>query len=119
MTQTCWTIPDNALVDLTPLRARELLVECFFQAQRETFARTRQKLGSSRIDDTTLRADIVGAVRLAFKETGGDFEHPDAASLASAVGVLARKAGSWGTPQDIIEHHGASIQKMLQRLARP
>lgn len=116
MTQACWTIPEHALIDLTPVRARDLVVDCFFQAQHETFARTRQKLGAQRIDDATLRADIVGAVRLAFKETGGDYDRPELATIAAAVAVLGRKADAWGTPPDIVAHHRAGIETMLARL---
>lgn len=118
MAQAEWTIPDNDLVDLTPARARDLIIECFYHAQRETFARTRQKLGSARVDDATLRADVASAVRVAFRESDGDFDRPTPASLASAVSVLARKAGSWGTPPDIVARHGAQIMAMLERLGR-
>ncbi len=117
MTQTCWTLPQAELNHLTPIRARDLVIECFYYAQHETFARTRQKLGAARVDDAALRADITAAVRIAFRESGGDPDHPTAATLAAAVAVLGRKAASWGTPPDIIQHHGMQIQGMLERLA--
>jgi hypothetical protein len=116
MGNSCWKLPESQLVSLTPGRARDLVVECFFFAQRETFTRARQKLGATHIDDTSLRANVVGAVRLAFKESGGDYDHPTVASLANAIAVLGRKAESWGTPQDIIQHHANQIGAMLQRM---
>jgi len=116
MLDSCWKLPESQLVDLTPEKARDLVVECFYYAQHETFLRTKQKLGVTRLDETSLRASIVGAVRLAFDEIGGDYDHPTVASLRSAIAVLARKAESWGTPMDIIQHHARQIGRVLSRM---
>jgi len=116
MPGSCWKLSESHLADLTPERARDLVVECFYFAQHETFARTKRKLGMTHLDEASLRASLVGAVRLAFEETGGDYEHPTAASLRSAIAVLARKAESWGTPRDIIQHHADQIGGLLGRL---
>jgi hypothetical protein len=107
---------DADLEGLTPLRARDLLVECFYYAQHETLARTRLRLGVGHLDEASIRAGVTGAVRLAFKEAGGDYEHPTASSLAGAIDVLARKAEAWGTPEDVVRHHHEQIMRMLQRL---
>lgn len=50
---------------------------------------------------------VVGAVRLAFRETSGDFDHPTKGSLLAAVRILAHKSQQWGTPPDIVDHHQA------------
>ncbi len=68
------------------------------------------------MDDVSLRAIIVSAVRLAFRDSGGDFDHPTVASLANAIAVLARKAESWGTPPDIVRHHREQLGALLLRL---
>jgi len=116
MLDSCWKLPESQIVDLTPEKARDLMVECFYYAQHETFLRTKQKLGVTRLDEASLRASIVGAVRLAFDETGGDYDHPTAATLRTAITVLARKAESWGTPMDIIQHHASQIGRVLSRM---
>jgi hypothetical protein len=118
MSESCWTMSELELEGLTPLRARDLVVECFYYAQHETLARTRLRLGVGHLDEASIRASVTGAVRLAFKEAGGDYEHPTAGSLAGAIDVLARKAESWGTPEDIVRHHREQIERMLRRLAR-
>ena len=117
MTKACWTVPGSQLVDLTPIRARDLVVECFLFAQRETLIRAKLKVGASGMDDAAIRASIVGAVRLAFKESGGEYDRPTVASLTSAIAVLARKAEAWGTPIDIIQHHHDQILNLLQRMS--
>jgi hypothetical protein len=109
----CWTVPEAELRRLTSERARDLIVECFFQAQRETFLRAKQRVGAGATDPQALRAAVVGAVRVAFKECDGDYERPTPATLAKMVRVLARKAESWGTPEDVIAHHRAQIGRVL------
>lgn len=116
MPDSCWNLPESQLVDLTPEKARDLVVECFYYAQHETFSRTKQRLGMTHLDNASLRASLVGAVRLAFDETGGDYDQPTTASLGRAIAVLARKAESWGTPMDIIRHHAEQIGRVLDRM---
>jgi len=116
MAEACWRLPASQLDDQTPLRVRDLVVECFYVAQHETLRRTKAKLGVAGIDDASIRANVVGAVRFAFKESDGDFDHPTAASLRNAVGVLASRAESWGTPVDIIQQHHEQVLDMLRRL---
>jgi len=116
---SCWKLPESHLDELTPVGARDLIVECFYFAQHETLARTKMKLGAAHFDDASIRTSVVGAVRLAFGEAGGDFDLPTLTSLASVIDVLARKADAWGTPADIVEHHHDQVMKMLERMARP
>jgi len=95
MVKSFWKLSENAVADLTPDRVRDLIVDCFFAAQHETLARVKHDLGASRTDDASLLKDVIGAVRLAFKETGGDYDHPTVASLAKVSAVLERKAEAW------------------------
>jgi hypothetical protein len=112
----CWMVPAHEFRSLSPERARDLIVECFFQAQHETFARAKQKVGSQAFDEPSIRSAVVGAVRVAIKEVGGDFDRPTADILAKMVEVLARKAEAWGTPPDVIAHHRVQVGKLLVAL---
>jgi len=111
-----WRLPEIPLADLTPARARDLVVDCFYFAQDETFERVKRKLGARPPDPDAIRATVIGAVRIAFRESGGDFDHPTVASIANAVAVLGCKAESWGTPVDIVRHHADQIRSLLQRM---
>ena len=92
-----------------------MILECFFEAQKEVFSTRREQAGSA-IDDETIRRDVSGAIKMVFKETGHDFDNPTAQGLFAVVESLGRKASSWGTPDDIINHHKEQIQKVLQAL---
>jgi hypothetical protein len=116
MVRQCWKLPESAFVDLTPARARDLVVDCFFFAQHETFARAKEKVMARHMDDASLHASIVSAVRLAFRECDGDYDQPTLASLAKVVAVLERKAEAWGTPTDIVQHHRGEVEIMLRRM---
>ncbi len=107
-----WNVRTTDLVDMTPIKARDLIVKCFFEAQKETFLRSRKDLGLDTSDED-LYASVVGAVRMAFNEIAGDFDNPSKEQLFQVVEVLARKAKAWGTPEDIVEHHKGQIKKIF------
>ena len=110
-----WSLKESDLDDLSPLKARDLIIKCFFEAQKETFARAKQDLGIAK--DEELMTSVVGSVRLAFRGVEEDFDNPTKKSLLKVVGSLARKAASWGTPQDIINYHKSQIEKIIGLLA--
>jgi len=110
-----WCVDPNQLEQLDEKKARDLVVDCFLDAQRETFVRMKENIGVTP-DDAGLRRSVKGAVRLAFAKTGGDFDSPTCESLQDAIGELAAKAAAWGTPDDIIAHHKEQIGLILSRL---
>jgi len=110
-----WSVKKSDLSDLNPVKARELIIRCFYEAQKETFARAKQQLGVPS-SDRDLHTSVVTVVKLAFSEVGGDFKKPTKESLTKVVEVLARKSASWGTPKDIIEHHKGQIRKVIDLL---
>lgn len=110
-----WYCAPSDLVDLTPERARDLIVECFFQAQQETLERARAGVGLD-TEPSVVRAQAENSVRLALENTGGDFDHPDKASLDRAVESLLQTARGMGTPADIMRHHEQQIAMMLEGL---
>jgi hypothetical protein len=59
---------------------------------------------------------VEGAVRASFRATGGVYERPTRATLLAAVGDLADKAASMGTPPDIIEHHKTQLGRVFAAL---
>lgn len=111
-----WFCTPADLVGLDALRARDLIVECFFQAQHEAMSRSNEARGLA-ADTDAVRMEAEGAVRNAFKRTNGDFKRPDKASLAAAVDALAESASHLGTPSDIIEHHKRQIGLVLSALS--
>lgn len=111
-----WFCSPADLVGLDPVRARDLVVKCFYQAQHETLTRSHATMGLS-VDEESIRAEAEGAVRNAFKRTGGDFGNPDKISIRRAVESLADSALAFGTPPDIVEHHRKQIDVVLAGLA--
>ncbi|MBI4684913.1 MAG: hypothetical protein HY755_06915 [Nitrospirae bacterium] len=110
-----WSLEEDDLADLSPAKARDLIIKCFYESQKETFLSARRQLGV-RSSDEDIHASVVAGVQLAFRETGGDFEHPTREGLMKVVDVLAKKSSSWGTPPDIIQHHICQIRKIVDRL---
>ncbi len=112
-----WSIPEAELEDLDIDKARDLICKCFFEAQKETFMRAKKRLGQTPSDEE-IKLSVEGAVRLAFKECGGRYEKPTLGNLQQVVAVLARKSTTWGTPEDIVDHHRRQIEKVLALLDR-
>lgn len=110
-----WVCPTSRLRNLDATKARDLVVECFYQAQSETFQAQKERMGMS-TDEEAVRKTVLGAVRAAFAKAGGDFDYPTRESLSRAVDALALSAASWGTPREIIEHHKAQIATVLDHL---
>ena len=114
-TEVRWVLCPDDLLDMTPIKARDLIVKCFYEAQKETICAAGRKIGQVQ-NDAELRNTVIGAVRLAFREAAADFDDPTKGSLMAAVQILARKSQQWGTPPDIVERHKAQIERVLQIL---
>ena len=115
MTTLRWFLDASDLLDVTPIKARDLIVKCFYEAQKETIAAAGKTIGQAQ-NDAELQNTVIGAVRLAFREAAGDFDHPNKGGLMAAVEILARKSQQWGTPPDIVQHHKAQIERVLKAL---
>lgn len=107
-----WCPTDADLKNLDLEKARDLIVDCFFEAQKETLTRAKEQLGEVP-DDATLRKDVETMVRITFREIGFSFDAPTKENLGLVVVGLAKKAKAWGTPKDIIEHHQGLIGRIF------
>ncbi len=110
-----WCIDESELENLNPIKVRDLMIDCFFHAQKATIAKAKELLKAPGSDDDIM-SSIQTTIRLAFDEAGGDFNNPTRDSLAKVVGILAAKAALWHTPREIIECHQAEITKAINRL---
>lgn len=110
------TVSASQLSNLTPMAARELVVECFFQAQKETFRRAAVSLRQELPSDEELRKTVEGAVRFAFRGVKADFENPTRQTLLDVVSKLADRAAAMGTPVDIVSHHKDQMVQVFAAL---
>lgn len=108
-----WCVSPARLVGVDALKARDIMLDCFYAAQHETFKRAKQNMGTG-WDEDAVRKSVAGAIRLAFDHVGADWDAPTKRDLEAVMDVLAKKASSWGTPQDIIEHHHKEMQRVLR-----
>lgn len=114
-TYTRWSVSAAELVDMTPTKARDLIVQCFQEAQREHLAAASEFIHQTH-EQTDVRNMVIGAVRLAFKEVGGDYDQPTKDTLTQVVEILARKSEQRQTPKEIIAHHKGEIERVLRAL---
>ena len=100
---------------LTPVKARDIIVKCFVEAQRETMFRASQRLGT-KADDKQIETMVCNLVKMSFKRAGANFDEPTKMDLAEVIEILAGKAKAMGTPKDIVEFHHQMISKALAKL---
>ncbi|HAL31213.1 MAG TPA: hypothetical protein DCP20_10980 [Coriobacteriia bacterium] len=110
-----WCPVPTMLRDVDGVRARDLLADCFYHAQHQTFTRMKQKMGTT-WDEESVRKSVNGAIRTTLAQVGGSWDSPTRDDLLAAAQVLARRARSWGTPDDIIVAHQAEYGRVLERL---
>lgn len=110
-----WCPKTTDIVDLTTIKVRSLLIECFYEAQKATMIQAGQSLGT-KTDEETLRSNVEGVIRMGFKEVGADFQNPTKSGLGAVLDVLARKAAAWGTPKDIIDYHKKAMTEIISKL---
>ncbi len=110
-----WAVSESDLSGLDCNKAKDLIVKCFYEAQKESVARGKEELGFNS-DDDAIKQSVNTAIQMVFEQIGADFENPDKNNLLEAVQVLAKKASSWGTPSDIIEYHKGQMGKIFSRL---
>lgn len=110
-----WYCTVDDLKDLDALRARDLIVECLFQAQHEALMR-RELAQDLRADRESIRLDAQAMVRNAFMRVGGDYRNPTKDSLRHALNVLGTTADAMDAPDDIVEHHRQQISIVLASL---
>ena len=111
-----WRLEASDVRGLDASRARDLVINCFFEAQKETLSRAKQKIGMENTTDEEMKRTTATIVRMAFKDIGADFDNPTPKTLEQVVGILAQKAEAWGTPEDIIDHHRAQLVAMFAAL---
>ncbi|MCK5219788.1 hypothetical protein KAR10_09700 [bacterium] len=110
-----WTVSDSDLMDMNPIKARDLITQCFYEAQRETLFRAKKKLGSPS-DDLNIMKSIEQIIKATFNGVGEDFQQPDKQGLMKVIESLAKKSSAVGTPLEIIEYHKGQIMKILNLL---
>jgi len=110
-----WTVAESDLDEMTPVKARDLVIDCFFHAQKETFHAIKEKLNKESSDEEILES-VRSIIKMTFDETGGDFENPTKQQLMAVIMNIAEKSKAWGTPEDIINHHKEQIEKIISLL---
>ncbi len=107
-----WEVRSSDLINLDPQKARDLVVKCMMESQKETFHRVKVKMGKVASEEE-IEKSIVGAIRMVFREVGEDYNSPTKLGLIKVVTRLAEKAYGWGTPKEIIEHHKVQMEKVV------
>lgn len=109
-----WEPSAEDLVDLTPVKARELLVRCFVEAQGEMLASAKRRMGVRDHADAIERT-IRASIKSKFAGLGLDYENPTCEGIALVLDELAKQASAMGTPSHIVVRHVTVMKDVLAR----
>lgn len=102
----------------TAIDVRDAIVECFVEAHKEQLdelaSYSTEKLSQEELHDMKI-INVRQLVRNAFKDSGGDFEAPDKASIQKAIGGLKAFASNFRN-QAIVEKHYAEISELINEM---
>lgn len=107
-----WKPSPQDLTNMTPAKALDLIIKCFFEAQKETIVRVKERLHKP-VDEKKIHDTVTGFIHGQFKSSGFDFNRPTKENLAAIVEILGRVSPTWGTPVDVVEYHKTQIKKIL------
>jgi len=93
---------------ITPLMARDALVECFSQAHCADAGLTAE-------NDEVNRAYCRDIVKKSFTESDGNFDNPSKQAILNAMGKLQDFAKKFRDPS-IIQKHAVEMMKIVEKI---
>ena len=100
---------------LSPVKVRDLIVECFYTTQKGMFRALKKRAGIPATEKDVFNRIMV-VVKIAFTEVGDDFDNPTKEKLPDVVRFLEKLSRSWGTPKDIVENYTAQLLEIISLL---
>jgi hypothetical protein len=110
-----WTVSPADLENMDLIKARNLMVRCFYEAQKDTFARARIRLKKTANEGEVL-SSVTNMIQLIFKTRGYDFDNPTKNGLRAIAEELIKKAAAWGTPAEVWENNQKQFYEIVARL---
>jgi hypothetical protein len=108
-----WVIKEEDLRDLSPIKIRNLILNCLFEAQKEAFLHNAQDEEDREVDLNIIKESMESILHAGFKEIGGNFDDPTQEHLEQLIQYLADKSKSWGTPREIVDYHFFQMKKII------
>ncbi len=93
---------------ITPIMARDALVECFFQAHCTD-------AGTGTDNPEINREYIKEIVEKAFADSGGNFENPTKQSILNTMGKLQNFAKNFRDPS-IVQKHAGEMMRIVEKI---
>lgn len=110
-----WCLNLSDLEEMNTLKARDVIMNCFYEAQKETYMRGGRLTGQD-FSEAEVRNTIFYSFKSGFKSINADFDNPTVDSINQLLALLMRKAKAMGTPADIIDYHRTQIDHVMTAL---
>jgi len=100
--------------EITPVKVRDAIIECFIQAQQELIESMKVITGVNSEEAKKMNVDLL--IENAFEGVGGDFNNPTKESLIKVVMKLKDYAADAFRNPEIIEKHAGEIMQLINKL---
>ena len=100
--------------EITPVKVRDAIIECFTQAQEELIKSTKTITGLQQEEAKKINVDLL--IEDAFDTVGGDFNNPTKESLIKVITKLKEFATDAFRDAEIIEKHAGEIMLLINKL---
>jgi len=97
--------------EVTPLAARDAMVECFIQAHYEVMQEMKEyhKFESEEEFVKMEQVNVAAIIKSIFAEIGADFDQPTKKDLLSAMSKLTEYAANFRSPEIIKKHYDEMV----------
>ncbi|MBI9103997.1 MAG: antitoxin family protein [Spirochaetales bacterium] len=110
-----WNISKNDYIDLTPVKARNVMIRCFMYAHLEEVLTSKRKRVT--YNDYDLAKDgLLAEIKLTFKQVDEDIQHPTKSALKKVLNLLTQKQINRGATPEIIKNHQRQLTQLIDAL---
>ena len=108
-----WELTESDLADINPEKAKEILVDYYFQACK--FSRPDDFLGLP-TEEQSMFGTVLEEIKTLFEVSGGDYEKPNKKTLRIVTTAVLEKIKDMNIPHEVIDVHRKDLARMLDSL---
>ncbi|PKQ20809.1 MAG: hypothetical protein CVT66_02940 [Actinobacteria bacterium HGW-Actinobacteria-6] len=110
-----WRLEQVLPAEMDAFAARDIMLDCFYHVHGAHFEATKEMLGVTS-NEKRVRQSAKGALRIAFRHVGGNYDEPTKKQLEQVSEYLSEKSRAWGTPDNVIARHQREMQRVFSRV---
>ena len=108
-----WEVDETDLAEMTPEKAREIIVDYYYVALKDNRPEDFQGLPT---ETQHKFGDTLEEVKTIFEVSGGSYGDPDKKVIPLVIESIFEKVKALGVPEEVLHHHKLEMQKLVKAL---